>query len=230
MPPILPVILAGGVGSRLWPLSEKGYPKQFSTIVGQENFLRKTIRRLTSSSFVSFEPPIIITNIDYKPLFAREMKDVVDGLGTLMFEPEGKNTAPAILAACLTAYQSNRDTTLLVSPSDHYIDPVIDFHKSIKDAGEVVDLEKIVTFGVLPTSAETGYGYLELDTLNNFSEGIFKVNRFVEKPNIELAKFMIGSGKYYWNSGVFMFKAETMISAFKKLLPEVYSIVKNLHF
>jgi mannose-1-phosphate guanylyltransferase/mannose-6-phosphate isomerase len=211
---IVPVLLAGGSGKRLWPLSRKSYPKQFSNLIGDASLFQQSAMRLTSSNIIHFSPHITVTNSDFRFIVCQQLQEVGIDPGTILIEPEAKNTAPAILAACLLASKIDEDAILLVAPSDHLIDNVDAFHKVLAEAISLVKEAKIVTFGITPSRPETGYGYLEISKLPQSSG--FAVTQFVEKPNAENAQAMIDSDNYLWNAGIFMFRAKNMIAAFKE--------------
>ncbi|OUU26608.1 MAG: mannose-1-phosphate guanylyltransferase/mannose-6-phosphate isomerase [Candidatus Endolissoclinum sp. TMED37] len=211
---ITPVILAGGSGSRLWPLSRKSYPKQFLKLLGKKTLFQKAVSRVTFSNLIEFSSPIILTNNDYRFIIAQQLQSAGIDPGPIIIEPESKNTAPAILSACLLAYKKDKNAILLVTPSDHVIHELEKFHELISSATNYVKKNKMVTFGINPNRAETAYGYLELP--NKVSGKISKLSNFIEKPNISDAKKMLKSKKFLWNSGIFMFKAEDMILEFKK--------------
>lgn len=211
---ITPVLLAGGSGTRLWPLSRKSYPKQFSNIIGDQSLFQQSALRLSSSDIVTFAPHITMTNADFRFIVGEQLQGVGINPGPILIEPEGRNTAPAILAASIFAHERDRDAILLVAPSDHVISDVGVFHTALARGLDAVAKGKIVTFGITPTRAETGYGYLELSGPNN-GETV-ELLRFVEKPDALRAQHMLDAGNFLWNAGIFMFRASDMISAFEK--------------
>lgn len=213
MSSIVPVILAGGFGTRLWPSSRKSYPKQFSSILGQHSLFQKTATRLISSSAVQFNQPIVVTNEDFRFIVSEQLKNVGINPGSIIIEPDSKNTAPSILAASIYAFKKNKDATLLVAPSDHIIENTKAFHDAIKTGFLQIKEGKMITFGVHPTHAETGYGYLKCK--NSSLKGIFEIERFVEKPDKNIAQKMLEKKNYLWNAGIFLFRAVDMIDAFK---------------
>ena len=160
---ITPVILAGGTGTRLWPLSRKSYPKQFSNLIGSKTLFQQCALRLSSSEKVKFTKHVIVTNSDYRFIVAEQLQKVNIDPGPILIEPISKNTAPAILAATLYDYANNLDSVLLVAPSDHMIPNIKAFHNVISLALKEVLDGKIITFGIKPTRPETGYGYLSLE-------------------------------------------------------------------
>ena len=203
MDEIVPVLLAGGFGTRLWPLSRKSYPKQFSNIIGDKSIFQQTALRLTSSKEIKFKPHISVTNSDFRFFVAQQLLEVGVDPGPILIEPEMKNTAPAILAATLLALKSDINPLLLVAPTDHLISNKNQFLSALKKGLKGIEQGKIITFGVQPTHAETGYGYLELER-KSFNK-ISNLVRFIEKPDKENALKMISKGNFLWNSGMFLF-------------------------
>ena len=172
-------------------------------------------------------PPIVMTNTDFRFIVGEQLKEAGVNLGPIIIEPEVKNTAPAILSACLFAFSKNKDSILLVAPSDHYIPDTSTFQSLVKKGTNHVFQGKMVTFGIQPSHAETGYGYLKLDDDGSDEEGASLVTQFIEKPKKQVAKQMLKEDKYLWNSGIFMFRAVDMILAFEKFRPNMLKIVKN---
>ena len=216
---ITPVLLAGGSGTRLWPLSRKSYPKQFSNLIGDMSLFQSSAERLTSSETIKFAAPITMTNSDFRFIVGAQLQTIGIDPGAISIEPEGKNTALAILAACLYAVAQDNEAILLVAPSDHVIPQVAAFHAAIALGLEQVAQGKIVTFGITPTRVETGYGYLDLGAQPK--AGAVALKGFVEKPDMQTAKMMIEAGHYLWNAGIFLFKACDMIAAFEAYSPDL---------
>jgi mannose-1-phosphate guanylyltransferase / mannose-6-phosphate isomerase len=214
MQQITPVILCGGSGSRLWPLSRKSYPKQFVPLVGNKTLFQNSAERLTGPQFKN---PVIVTNSDYRFIVSEQLQEIGIDPGAILIEPEGRNTAPAILAAALFEYQINPDAILLVAPSDHVINDVNAFQLAIKEAYKVALDGQLVTFGIKPTHPETGFGYLELSKISPTQAVPLKA--FVEKPDLTNAEKMYQSDNFLWNSGIFLFQAKDIIEAFKKYSP-----------
>ena len=221
MPKIHPVLLAGGSGQRLWPLSRKSYPKQFSSLLNGNTLFQDSALRLSSANGIDFSSHIVMTNSDFRFIVREQLQSVGIDPGQILIEPEAKNTAPAILAASLFAYAKDTEAILLVAPSDHVIPDLLAFHKSVETGYEQVIKGKIVMFGVAPTRPETGYGYLELSGGYLDSAEACEIVDFIEKPDYDRAKKMVDAGNYLWNAGIFLFKASDMIAAFKKFAPDI---------
>ena len=224
MSKIYPILLAGGSGTRLWPVSRKSLPKQFTNLLGKKTLFQTTVERLTSSNLIDFYSHVILTNSDYRFIVREQLQNIGAEQGQIIIEPEAKNTAPAILVATLYAHAIDPNSILLVSPSDHIIPDTLEFHKAIKIGLDQVHSGKIVTFGISPTRPETGYGYLELKEDKSFNNGVSIVSKFIEKPNFRLAKEMFESKNYLWNAGIFLFEAKNIINAFELFAPEILKI------
>lgn len=222
---VTPVILAGGTGKRLWPLSRKSYPKQFTNLTGKNSLFQQCLQRLTSSEILTFAPPIIMTGNEYRFIAADQAKNIGCTAGSIVIEPEARNTAPAILAASILSQKVAEDAVILVAPSDHVIPDSDEFHSVVKAGLEHVNDGKLVTFGIKPTHPETGYGYLELSTKAIDLSGSSDLKGFVEKPDLSRAKEMLASGNFLWNAGIFLFRASDMITAFTDFAPETLRLV-----
>jgi mannose-1-phosphate guanylyltransferase len=219
---IVPVILSGGSGTRLWPLSRTLYPKQFLNLVNETTLFQDTILRLPKF----LENPLIICNEDQRFLAAEQLRQIQKQPNAIILEPEGRNTAPAIaLAALKLQGKTNDDPLLLVLSADHLIQDIDAFHKSIKTAELLALKDKLVTFGIIPTKIETGYGYIEID--KNESNDYLNIKSFKEKPTIKNAQRYIDSGNYLWNSGMFMFKSSLYLNELEKLEPSIFSSCKK---
>lgn len=218
---IYPVILVGGSGARLWPLSRKSYPKQFAPILESESLFQRSVARFSAPGFSS---PLILTGSDYRFIVTDQLGAIGVEPTAILIEPEARNTAPAILAAALHLIKSDPDAIMLVAPSDHVVPNSAAFRDAVFAGLPFAEGGKIVTFGIKPSHAETGYGWLEVAQQIVENEAV-AINRFVEKPNLEKAKAMFASGLYLWNSGIFLFKASTLISACKSFAPELMAPV-----
>ena len=214
MQQITPVILCGGSGSRLWPLSRKSYPKQFVPLLSDKTLFQNSTERLTGPKFKN---PIIVTNSDYRFIVTEQLQEIGIIPSAVLIEPEGRNTAPAILAAALFEYQMNPDAILIVAPSDHVINNISAFQLAIEEAYKVALDGQLVTFGIKPTRPETGFGYLELSKIS--ATKAVPLKAFVEKPDLNNAKKMFQSENFLWNSGIFLFQAKDVIEAFEKHSP-----------
>ena len=224
---VYPVLLAGGSGTRLWPLSRKSYPKQFSNLIGDKTLFQASAQRLTSSMSLEFAPHITLTNSDYRFIIGEQLQEVGIDPGPILIEPEAKNTAAAILAASIFAHSKDKNAILLVAPSDHVIPDTDYFHALIKAGLSHVKNQKIVTFGIKPTHPETGYGYLELCADPIDVLGSSDLRAFIEKPNLQNAKQMLEAGRYLWNAGIFLFRAQDMIDAFRAFALETLELVSQ---
>ena len=227
MSKIYPVLLAGGSGTRLWPVSRKSYPKQFSKLIGEQTLFQWSAQRLTSSETLEFYPHITLTNSDYRFIIGEQLQEIGIDPGPILIEPESKNTAAAILAASIFAHSKDESAVLLVAPSDHVIPDTDAFHAAIKVGLSQVQNKKMVTFGITPTHPETGYGYLELTKHPIDDNGTSALEKFIEKPDLQDAKQMLEAGHYLWNAGIFLFRAQDMIDAFSTFLPETFDLVSK---
>ena len=227
MTKVYPVLLAGGSGSRLWPLSRKSYPKQFSKILSETTLFQSSALRLTSSKIIEFAPHITLTNSSFRFIIGEQLQEIGIDPGPILIEPEAKNTAAAILAASLFMHSKDENAILLVAPSDHVIPDTNDFHKVVKTGLFHVQNNKVVTFGIRPTYPETGFGYLQLSKDQLCPNGSSDILRFVEKPNLKDAKQMLSAGNYLWNAGIYLFRARDMVDAFSAYAPETLDLVSQ---
>ena len=227
MSKIYPVLLAGGSGTRLWPLSRKSYPKQFSSLIGDKTLFQASAQRLTSSETLEFASHLTLTNSDYRFIIGEQFQEVGIDPGPILIEPEAKNTAAAILVASIFVHSEDENAVLLVAPSDHVITDTEDFHAAIKVGLSHVQKQKMVTFGIKPTHPETGYGYLELSKNSLDEHGSSDLEKFIEKPDLQDAKQMLKAGHYLWNAGIFLFRAQDMIDAFRIYAPETLEWVSQ---
>ena len=224
---VQPVILAGGSGKRLWPLSRKSHPKQFSRLIGERTLFQNSALRLISSSLIEFDQIVTLTNTDFRFTVGEQLRDIGIDPGPILIEPQAKNTAAAILAASIFSQSRDDNAVLLVAPSDHLIPDTDRFHDAIKVGLLHVQNKNMVTFGIKPTNPETGYGYLELSKEPIDDNGTSYLMRFVEKPNLNDAKQMLEAGHYLWNAGIFLFRARDMIDAFRIYAPLTLDLVSR---
>ncbi len=220
---LFPVILSGGSGSRLWPLSRKLYPKQFIPLRGERSLYQATLDRVADIQDVN--SVITVCNDEHRFMAAEQARQSSIQKTEIILEPVGRNTAPAIVIAALHALSRDKDATLLVLPADHILGDQEKFVSAVQSALSVTE-NNLVTFGVVPTRAETGFGYIKYKK-DNISENVFPVSDFVEKPNIENAQLYIDDGSYLWNSGMFLFRAEFFIKEIEKHQPEIISACKE---
>jgi mannose-1-phosphate guanylyltransferase len=218
---IVPVILSGGSGTRLWPLSRKLHPKQFINLVNETTLFQDTILRLPKD----VAEPLIICNEEHRFLAAEQLRAIGKKTKGIILEPEGRNTAPAVALGALQFINKGEDPILLVLSADHLIKNIEAFHQSITIASELAENNKLITFGVVPDKAETGYGYIEAN-INN-TDDYYSIKSFTEKPNKKNAKKYLDSVNYLWNSGMFMFKASVFLSELEKFEPEILSACKK---
>ena len=218
---IVPVILSGGSGTRLWPLSRTLYPKQFLELVNETTLFQDTILRLPKT----LEKPLVICNEEQRFLAAEQLRQINIEPHGIILEPEGRNTAPAIALAALKLVNKTVDPLLLVLPADHLIQDTTAFHKSIKIAELLAMQDKLITFGIVPNRTETGYGYIEIN--QNASNDYFNIKSFKEKPNKQEAQKFIDSGNYLWNSGMFMCKSSVYLDELKKFEPDIFNACKK---
>jgi mannose-1-phosphate guanylyltransferase/mannose-6-phosphate isomerase len=214
---IIPVVLSGGSGTRLWPLSRKLHPKQFIELIGETTLFQEAVLRLPES----IESPLIICNEEHRFLAAEQLRKINKKPKSIILEPVGKNTAPAIALAALKSIQESKDAILLVLSADHLIQDIGKFHQAIALATKQAEQNKLVTFGIAPNKIETGYGYIKANISKN--KNYYDIDEFVEKPDYKTAKKYVDSGGYFWNSGMFMFKASVYLSELEKYEPEILS-------
>ena len=215
---ILPVIMAGGTGSRLWPLSRELYPKQFLSVTGNQSMLQQTLARLSG---IEHQAPLLICNEEHRFIAAEQMRLGGFKHSGIILEPVGRNTAPAIALAALQALKNapeDEEPILLVLAADHLIENVEAFQSTVAKALPYAQDNQLVTFGIVPTAPETGYGYIKAGEAVGDA---FFVDQFVEKPDLDVAKSYLKSGDYFWNSGMFLFKASCYIEELKKFRPDI---------
>ncbi|ROH79772.1 mannose-1-phosphate guanylyltransferase/mannose-6-phosphate isomerase [Lonsdalea populi] len=222
---LLPVIMAGGTGSRLWPLSRELYPKQFICLHGKNSMLQETVNRLDG---IQTRDPMVICNEEHRFLVAEQLRQVNKLSSNIILEPVGRNTAPAIALAALNAVSSGDDPILLVLAADHIMENEAAFHMAVENATPYAKAGSLVTFGIIPTGPETGYGYIHRgEQLSNVENAPFRVQRFVEKPDLETAEAYLRCGEYYWNSGMFMFRAERYLQELEKFRPDILAACQS---
>ncbi|MDL2322351.1 NTP transferase domain-containing protein, partial [Desulfosarcina sp. OttesenSCG-928-B08] len=219
---ILPVILAGGSGTRLWPLSRSLYPKQLIKLVNDHTLFQNTVRRLEGLEEAT--PPLVICNDEYRFMVAEQLRQIGVRADAILLEPMGRNTAPALAVAALWATRDNEDPVLLVLPADHHIQDTEAFQKTLAIGYEHARADRLVAFGIVPRSPETGYGYIKAgDPLPSSGRQAtaFAISAFVEKPDIVTAKRYVYARNYCWNSGMFMFTASQALFALELFVPDI---------
>ncbi|ARD43593.1 mannose-1-phosphate guanylyltransferase/mannose-6-phosphate isomerase [Colwellia sp. PAMC 21821] len=217
---ITPVIMAGGSGSRLWPLSRSLYPKQFLALNGNETMLQQTLQRLSG---LAVEGPVVICNEEHRFIVAEQLRQINQS-GSIILEPVGRNTAPAIALAAKTIVES-QDSLVLVLAADHVIQNETAFVKAVENAIPLAQAGKLVTFGIVPTEAHTGYGYIKRGLA--IDDNSYNVDAFVEKPNVEVAKQYFAGKEHYWNSGMFLMKASRYLEELYQFRPDIYNACES---
>jgi mannose-1-phosphate guanylyltransferase/mannose-6-phosphate isomerase len=216
---MIPVILSGGSGSRLWPLSRKLFPKQFLALTGEHTLFQQTLERLAIDGI---QAPIVVCNKDHKFIVREQLGSLKLSTQSIMLEPFGRNTAPAVAMAAMKLYSEGRDELMLVLPADHVIDDQRALQRALALATVAAENGQMVLFGVPASRPETGYGYIQASTDAELPDGVSRVARFVEKPDEVRAAEYIASGDYFWNSGMFMFRASRYLEELKKHEPDIY--------
>ncbi|BAI98159.1 mannose-1-phosphate guanylyltransferase/mannose-6-phosphate isomerase [Sphingobium sp. TA15] len=224
---VTPVILAGGSGTRLWPLSRKSYPKQFVPLLGEQTLFRSVVARLSGEGKgFAFARPVVLTNATFRFIVAEQLAQEDTDPRAIIIEPSVRNTAPAILAAALHLAAGDPEAVMLVAPSDHVVPDAEAFRAAVSQGLAAARSGDLVTFGIQPTRPETGYGYLQVVARPDGSGQPIKLARFVEKPNAARAQEMLASGDHLWNAGIFLFAAKDLIAAFEALAPDVLAAVR----
>jgi len=219
---IIPVILAGGSGTRLWPLSRQLYPKQFLNFGDGNTLFQETLLRLTKMGLV--QPPIVICNEEHRFIVAEQLQLIDISANTILLEPVARNTAPALAVSALKAIKDDSNAILLVLPADHFIGNLKAFQEAIQEGTEFAARNQLVTFGIIPVTPETGYGYIHKGSpleLTANKPPVWQIDRFIEKPDLALATEYLSSGEYLWNSGIFMFKASKLLEEIKTFTPAI---------
>ena len=222
MTQLQPVLLSGGSGTRLWPLSREAYPKQFLPLAGDDNMVQATWRRVEALADLA---PIVVANEEHRFLVAEQLRQVGAPVPAILLEPVGRNTAPAIAAAALQAMAGGADPLLLVLPSDHVVCDVAGFQRAVREASSAAEAGALVTFGIVPDAPETGFGYIQAEA----GDGLRQVLRFVEKPDAATARSYLDAGGYYWNSGMFLFRASRYLEELARFRPDIVDAVRAAH-
>lgn len=222
MAKLQPVLLSGGSGTRLWPLSREAYPKQFLPLASDDTMVQATWRRVEALADLA---PIVVANEEHRFLVAEQLRQVGAPVPAILLEPVGRNTAPAIAAAALQAMAGGADPLLLVLPSDHVVRDVAGFQRAVREASAAAEAGALVTFGIVPDAPETGFGYIQAET----GDGLRRVSRFVEKPDTATAQSYLDAGGYYWNSGMFLFRASRYLEELARFRPDIVDAVKAAH-
>ncbi|MDX1801234.1 MAG: mannose-1-phosphate guanylyltransferase/mannose-6-phosphate isomerase [Marinobacter sp.] len=216
---MIPVILSGGSGSRLWPLSRQAYPKQFLPLLGERSMFQQTLMRLPSNRT---EAPMIIANDRHRFIVKEQLELIGRKPRSILLEPFGRNTAPAVALAAIEVARENPEAVMLVLPADHSISDITSFQAALQRGHEAAQRGALVLFGIKPSRPETGYGYIEAPTSSGAVEGARRVNRFIEKPDAETADRLFQQPGYFWNSGMFMFRADSYLTELKKHSRDIY--------
>jgi mannose-1-phosphate guanylyltransferase / mannose-6-phosphate isomerase len=224
-PPIVPVILSGGAGSRLWPISTDDRPKQFHALGGDLSMFTQTALRVQSAADLDFGPPIVVCGLRHQSLAAQALAAANIEGATFLLEPIARNTAPALAAAALVQAQKDPNALMLVLPADHIIARPEALRLACLAAAEVAAQGRIVTFAILPDGPETGYGYIKQG--KKLTNGVYEIEAFQEKPSLEVAKSYVASGDYAWNAGIFFFKAATMIEELERHAPQIIAAARE---
>lgn len=219
---IQPVVLSGGSGTRLWPLSREKYPKQLLSLIGEDSLLQATVRRVQGTPGIELAPPMVVCNEEYRFVIAEQLR-LLGQRGTVVLEPFGRNTAPALTLAALSAHHDQADPVLLVMPADHVITDVPAFQKVVSQGASLAANGAMVTFGIQPDAPETGYGYIQSGNSYDAtgSTAACLITRFVEKPDLATAQSYLADGSYLWNSGLFMMRSSVWLSAMSVCRPDI---------
>ena len=213
---LTPVLLSGGVGSRLWPVSRETHPKQFLPMAGEMSMLQETLQRTAG---MEAGCPLVVCNEEHRFMVAEQLRQMHLQASSLILEPFGRNTAPAVALAAISAVADDPESILLILPADHLIKDVDAFVEAVANALPLAREGRLTTFGVVPTAPETGYGYIKCGTA--ITDGLYDLERFVEKPDAETAQGYLDSGDYVWNSGMFLLRAQSYLDELEQLAPEI---------
>ncbi|MEP9317150.1 mannose-1-phosphate guanylyltransferase/mannose-6-phosphate isomerase [Pseudomonas sp. LABIM340] len=216
---MIPVILSGGSGSRLWPLSRKQYPKQFLALTGEHTLFQQTLERLV---FEGMEPPVVVSNQEHRFIVQEQLEALSLKTQSILLEPFGRNTAPAVAIAAMKLMAEGRDELLLILPADHVIEDQRAFQRALALATNAAEKGEMVLFGVPADRPETGYGYIKSGDERGLPDGVIRVERFVEKPDEARAQQFVEEGGYFWNSGMFLFRASRFLEELKKHDADIY--------
>ncbi len=222
---LYPVILSGGSGTRLWPLSRVALPKQFLPLVSAHTLFQETLLRL--KDFPDMAAPLVVCNNEHRFLAAEQLHAIHTPPLVQILEPAGRNTAPAVAIAAFAAQEKDAQAVLLVLPADHLIQDIPGFHSAIRSALALAQQDKLVTFGITPDEPATGFGYIERGVALETGEHTYAVARFVEKPNLDIAQQFLASGNFFWNSGMFVFKAEVYLNELQHHRPDIYKAAQQ---
>lgn len=219
---ITPVLLCGGSGTRLWPLSRKSFPKQFGDLLGDDSLFQASASRFVGAGFAA---PVIITGNEFRFIVTEQLDEIGVEPAGILIEPEGRNTAPAALAAALFVAARDPEGQMLIVPSDHEVADPDAFRAAVQAGSAAAEAGQIVTFGIAPTRPETGFGWLEMGEATG--GGVHHLNRFVEKPDADTARRYLEGGRHLWNAGVFLARASVLIEAFRTHAPEIFDAVER---
>jgi mannose-1-phosphate guanylyltransferase / mannose-6-phosphate isomerase len=222
---IHPVILSGGSGTRLWPMSRTLYPKQLLSLLGQDSLLQRTVRRVADRQ--GFAAPLLVANEEHRFIIAEQLREIAAVPRALLLEPVGRNTAPAACIAALALTEAEPDLLMLVMPSDHTIGDLAAFADAVEGAATAARAGALVSFGITPQRAETGYGYIRRGSELDGAKGVFAVAEFVEKPGPEQAQAYVASGEHSWNSGMFLFPARVYLDELERLRPDMVAACRD---
>ncbi len=216
---IYPVVLSGGSGTRLWPMSRTLYPKQLLRLLGDDSLLQQTLRRVADRD--RFAPPLLVANEEHRFIIAEQLREIGAPARALLLEPVGRNTAPAACVAALALAESDPDALMLLLPSDHMIADEAAFAAATSRAAAAARGGALVTFGITPERPETGYGYIRRGPALDAVEGVFRVAEFVEKPGLDVARSFVASGEHFWNGGIFLFPAALYLDELGRIRPDI---------